>query len=78
MPKVGRIEAHQRHACHRQNSHGEETIIDTSAPHSIADVDIARLRRHYSDHETAEIVYVVCASNFFDRFTETLGLKSDD
>ncbi|HWB12800.1 MAG TPA: hypothetical protein VG826_26475 [Pirellulales bacterium] len=47
----------------------------TSAPHTIADADIARLRKHYSDYETAEIVYVVCGSNWFDRFTETLGLK---
>jgi alkylhydroperoxidase family enzyme len=47
----------------------------TSAPHSIADADIAQLRKRYSDYETAEIVYVVCSSNWFDRLTETLGLK---
>jgi alkylhydroperoxidase family enzyme len=47
----------------------------TSAPHTMADADIARLRKHFSDYETAEIVYVVCRSNWFDRFTETLGLR---
>ncbi|HUY89485.1 MAG TPA: hypothetical protein VMV10_12190 [Pirellulales bacterium] len=46
----------------------------TAAPHTIADADIARLRKHFSDHETAEIVYVACNSAMFDRFTETLGL----
>ena len=50
----------------------------TAAPRSIADADIARLRRHYPDHEVAEIVYVVCAANMFDRFTETLGLALED
>jgi alkylhydroperoxidase family enzyme len=47
----------------------------TAAPHTIADADIARLRKHFSDYETAEVVYVTCSSNWFDRFTETLGLK---
>ncbi|HVX14741.1 MAG TPA: hypothetical protein VHC22_26365 [Pirellulales bacterium] len=47
----------------------------TAAPHTIADADVARLRKYFSDHETAEIDYVVCSSNMFDRFTETLGLK---
>jgi len=46
----------------------------TATPHAIADADVARLREHYSDHETAEIVFVVCTANMFDRFTETLGL----
>lgn len=47
----------------------------TAAPQTMADADIARLRKHFSDHETAEIVYVVCTANMFDRFTETLGLR---
>jgi alkylhydroperoxidase family enzyme len=47
----------------------------TSAPQTMVDADIARLREYFSDHETAEIVYVVCSSNWFDRFTEALGLK---
>lgn len=50
----------------------------TAVPHTIADADVARLRKHFSDYETAEIDYVVCTSNMFDRFTETLGLKWTD
>lgn len=46
----------------------------TASPHLIADADVARLRKHFSDHETAEIVFVVCTANMFDRFTEALGL----
>jgi len=46
----------------------------TAAPRTIADADIARLREHFSDHETAEVVYVVCHSAMFDRCTEALGL----
>ena len=50
----------------------------TSHPRQIADADIARLRDHYPDAEVAEIVYVVCAANFFDRFTESLGLALEE
>ena len=46
----------------------------TSHPQQVADDDIGRLRKHFSDHEVAEIVYVTCISNWFDRFTEALGL----
>lgn len=46
----------------------------TASPHLIADADVARLRKYFSDHETAEIVFVVCTANMFDRFTEALGL----
>lgn len=46
----------------------------TSAPHTIVDEDVANLRNHYSDQEVAEIIYLVCESNSFDRFTETLRL----
>jgi alkylhydroperoxidase family enzyme len=37
--------------------------------------DIASLREQFSDHAVAEIVYVTCTGNMFDRFTETLGLQ---
>ncbi|MEX2121572.1 MAG: hypothetical protein WD847_18430 [Pirellulales bacterium] len=47
----------------------------TAAPHTIADADVARLREHFSDHETAEVVFVTCNANMFDRFTEALGLQ---
>jgi alkylhydroperoxidase family enzyme len=46
----------------------------TTSPRSIVDADIAALRKLYSDHEVAEIVHTVCASNMFDRYTEALQL----
>jgi len=46
----------------------------TSSSRSMTDADIAGLRKHYSDHEVAEIVHVVCVGNMFDRFTEALQL----
>jgi alkylhydroperoxidase family enzyme len=46
----------------------------TSDPQLVADADIADLRAHYTDHETAQIVQVICMANLFDRFTEALGL----
>lgn len=49
----------------------------TATPYKIADADIARLRSHYSDHETAEMVFVVCTANLFDRFTAALGLPCE-
>lgn len=49
----------------------------TARPHTITDADIARLRKSYQDAEVAEIVYVVCQGNLFDRFTETVQLPLD-
>lgn len=46
----------------------------TSAPHTIRDADIARLKEHFSDHEVAEIIQLTCEANAFDRFTEALQL----
>jgi alkylhydroperoxidase family enzyme len=46
----------------------------TVDPHLITDADIEAVREHYSDEETAQIVQVICMANFFDRFTESLGL----
>jgi alkylhydroperoxidase family enzyme len=46
----------------------------TVDPHLISDRDIADVRAHYSDEETAMIMHVICMSNLFDRFTEALGL----
>jgi alkylhydroperoxidase family enzyme len=46
----------------------------TSAPHTIVDADISRLREHFSDHEVAEIIQVICDANAFDRITEALQL----
>jgi alkylhydroperoxidase family enzyme len=46
----------------------------TADPHLITDADIASVREHYSDAETAQIVQVICMANLFDRFTIALGL----
>ncbi|MEX0613307.1 MAG: hypothetical protein WD229_14405 [Pirellulales bacterium] len=46
----------------------------TADPHLVTDADIAQVRAHYTDHETAQIVQVICMANLFDRFTEALGL----
>ena len=46
----------------------------TSAPHTIVDEDVAGLRKLFSDNEVAEIIFLVCDANSFDRFTEMLRL----
>ena len=46
----------------------------TADPHLMTDADIAAVREHFSDAETAQIVHVICMANLFDRFTESLGL----
>lgn len=46
----------------------------TSAPHTIVDEDVAGLRKLYSDNEVAEIIFLVCDGNSFDRITEMLRL----
>jgi alkylhydroperoxidase family enzyme len=50
----------------------------TANPHLISDADIANVRKHYSDAETAMILHVVCQANMFDRVTEALGLPLED
>jgi hypothetical protein len=47
----------------------------TVNPALVTDSDIAGLRKHFSDHEVAEIVYHVTQGAFFDRLTETAGLR---
>lgn len=49
----------------------------TSKPRQMTDGDIADLLKHYSAAESAEVVYVACMSNSFDRFTEALNLRSE-
>jgi alkylhydroperoxidase family enzyme len=46
----------------------------TSAPHTIVDEDIAGLRNLFSDNEVAEVIFLVCDGNSFDRVTEMLRL----
>ena len=50
----------------------------TANPHLITDADIAAVREHFSDAETAQIVQVICMANMFDRFTEALGLPLEE
>lgn len=50
----------------------------TADPHLITDADLARVRDHFSDAETAQIMQVICMSNMFDRFTEALGLPLEE
>lgn len=47
----------------------------TANPRQITDGDIEAVRQEFTDHQTAEIVYVICAANFFDRFNESLQLR---
>ena len=46
----------------------------TRDPQLVTDADLAALRKHFNDRETAEILQVICMANLFDRFTESLGL----
>jgi alkylhydroperoxidase family enzyme len=50
----------------------------TAAPHLITDNDIARVREHFSDAETAQMIHVISMANFFDRLTESLGLPLEE
>jgi alkylhydroperoxidase family enzyme len=47
----------------------------TVNPALITDADIEGLRKSYSDHEVAEIVYQTTQAAFFDRLTEAAGLR---
>ena len=49
----------------------------TVDPALITDLDIEGLRKHFSDHEVAEIVHHVTQAAFFDRLTEAAGLRLD-
>lgn len=46
----------------------------TSAPHTIVDADVSRLKEHFNDYEVAEIIQLTCDANAFDRYTEVLHL----
>jgi alkylhydroperoxidase family enzyme len=47
----------------------------TVNPPSVSDADLAAIRKHFSDRETAELVYRVCNAAFFDRVTEACRLQ---
>jgi uncharacterized peroxidase-related enzyme len=44
----------------------------------VTDADIAEVRKRFGDRETVQILDVICLSNLFDRFTESLGLAVED
>lgn len=46
----------------------------TCHPQQIADDDIGLLRKHFSDRQTAQLIYTVAVCNAVDRWTETLGI----
>jgi alkylhydroperoxidase family enzyme len=48
----------------------------TAHPQKITDQDIEQLREHFTDQQTAEIVYLIGAANMLDRLTETLSLRA--
>jgi alkylhydroperoxidase family enzyme len=46
----------------------------TVDPALVTDADVEAVREHFSDRETAEVVYFVTVASFFDRVTEAAGL----
>ncbi len=50
----------------------------TVDPALIEDDDVENLRRHFSDHEVAEIIFQITEAAFFDRLTEAAGLPLDN
>jgi alkylhydroperoxidase family enzyme len=50
----------------------------TTAPMTIEDEDVAAVRKHLSDMETAEVIYQITQAAFFDRLTEASGLQMED
>lgn len=50
----------------------------TVTPQRIVDADVERLRKTFDDHRVAEVVYITCAQNYFDRMTETLRLPVEE
>jgi len=50
----------------------------TSAPHTIVDADVAKLKETFDDYEVAEIIQLICDANAFDRFTEALRLPLEN
>lgn len=50
----------------------------TSAPQTIVDADISRLKGTFDDYEVAELIQLICDANAFDRFTEALRLPLEN
>jgi alkylhydroperoxidase family enzyme len=50
----------------------------TVDPALIADADVEAVRKHFSDSEAAEVVYLTTMAAAFDRLTEAAGLRLED
>jgi alkylhydroperoxidase family enzyme len=50
----------------------------TVDPALITDADVEAVRKHYSDSETAEVVYLATQAASFDRLTESAGLRLEN
>jgi alkylhydroperoxidase family enzyme len=50
----------------------------TVDPALVEERDIEAIRRHFSDHEVAEVVFQITEAAFFDRLTEAAALPLDD
>jgi len=50
----------------------------TVDPALVADDDVEAVRKHFSDSETAEVVYLATQAAAFDRLTEAAGLRLED
>ena len=48
----------------------------TNEPTKITDADVAGLRKHFTERQTAHVIYAAATANAMDRFTETLGLSA--
>ena len=59
---------------------GQRAVLElarklTANPALVTDEDVASVRKHFSDRETAEVVYFITLAAFFDRVTEASGLQ---
>jgi alkylhydroperoxidase family enzyme len=57
--------------CHYCLGHQESGL----ARAGLSDDEIAGLRKHFQDKEVAELVHRITLAAFFDRLTETAGLR---
>ncbi len=49
-----------------------------ATPDLVSDDDVAAVRKHYTDKQTAELVYHVTLAAFFNRLTEAAGLRLEE
>jgi alkylhydroperoxidase family enzyme len=47
----------------------------TEDPALVDDADVERVREHFGDRKTAEIIFLITEAAFFDRLTEAAGLR---